>query len=186
MKKIVQTEEKVLREIAEEIKIPDIQSSKIKKILKEMSEALASQDDGVAIAAPQIGYSMRIFVVSGKIFEEDFAKEREERLNSEKKISITKTLPNKNIKNLVFINPIISKLSREKMWVPEGCLSVRWLYGKTYRSKKATIEAYDENGKNFKMGGSGLLAQIFQHETDHLNGILFIDHAKDIKEELPT
>jgi peptide deformylase len=62
---------------------------------------------------------------------------------------------------------------------------VRWLYGKTYRSKKATVEAYDENGRKFKMGGSGLLAQIFQHETDHLNGILFIDHAKDVKEELP-
>jgi len=86
---------------------------------------------------------------------------------------------------LVFINPKIFKLSREKDWVPEGCLSVRWLYGKTYRSKKATVEAYDKNGKKFKMGGSGLLAQIFQHETDHLNGILFTDHAKDIKEELP-
>jgi len=45
--------------------------------------------------------------------------------------------------------------------------------------------AYDENGKKFTRGASGLLAQIFQHETDHLNGILFIDHAKDIKEELP-
>ena len=62
---------------------------------------------------------------------------------------------------------------------------MRWLYGKTFRSKKATIMAYDENGKKFTRGASGLLAQIFQHETDHLNGILFIDHAKDIKEELP-
>jgi len=70
-----------------------------------------------------------------------------------------------------------------------GCLkvvfSVRWLYGLTFRSKKATITAYDENGKKFTRGASGLLAQIFQHETDHLNGILFIDHAKNIKEELP-
>ena len=86
---------------------------------------------------------------------------------------------------MVFINPKISKLSREKEWVPEGCLSVRPLYGKTLRSKKATVVAYDENGKKFTRGASGLLAQIFQHETDHLDGILFIDHAKDIKEELP-
>ena len=86
---------------------------------------------------------------------------------------------------MVFINPKISKLSKEKEWTPEGCLSVRWLYGKTYRSKKASISAYDENSKKFTRGASGLLAQIFQHETDHLNGILFIDHAKDIKEELP-
>ena len=89
------------------------------------------------------------------------------------------------MRDLIFINPKISKLSREKDWVPEGCLSVRWLYGQTFRSKKALITAYDEKGKKFTRGASGLLAQIFQHETDHLNGILFIDHAKDIKEELP-
>ena len=88
-------------------------------------------------------------------------------------------------KDLIFINPKITKLSQKKGWVPEGCLSVRWLYGKTLRSQKASIEAYDEHGKKFIRGASGLLAQIFQHETDHLDGILFIDHAKDIKEELP-
>ena len=191
MKNIVQKEEKVLRQIAKEVPLEDIQSPKIKKILKEMSASLLSQDDGVAIAAPQIGYSLRIFVVSGRIFEEDFAKEREERLSDKKEVNSPHPDPllakerEKKQKDLVFINPVISKLSREKVWVPEGCLSVRWLYGQTYRSKKATVEAYDENGKYFKMGGAGLLAQIFQHETDHLNGILFIDHAKDLKEELP-
>jgi peptide deformylase len=174
MKKIVQKEEKVLRKIAKEILIKDITSPKIKKVLKEMSESLKSQDDGVAIAAPQIGYSLQIFVVSGKIFDPDFV--RYEGIKKEKK-----DLP----KDLIFINPIISKLSRDKEWVPEGCLSVRWLYGNTHRSKKATVTAYDENGKKFTRGASGLLAQIFQHETDHLNGILFIDHAKNVKEEFP-
>ena len=89
-------------------------------------------------------------------------------------------------KDLILINPKISRLSRKKEWIPEGCLSVRPLYGKTFRSKKATVTAYDENGKKFTRGASGLLAQIFQHETDHLNGILFIDHAKDVKEEIPV
>ena len=70
--------------------------------------------------------------------------------------------------------------------MPEGCLSVRWLYGRTLRYTKASIEAYDKKGKKFSRGASGLLAQIFQHETDHLKGILFIDHAEDIKEELPA
>ncbi len=69
--------------------------------------------------------------------------------------------------------------------MPEGCLSVRWLYGKTLRSKKASIEAYNEKGKKIRRGASQLLAQIFQHETDHLKGVLFIDHAEDIREELP-
>ena len=59
----------------------------------------------------------------------------------------------------------------------EGCLSVRGTYGKTYRHERATVRARDAEGKPFERGGGGLLAQVFQHETDHLNGILFIDHA---------
>ncbi len=179
VKNILQKEEKVLREVAKEIPVSEITTPKVKKILKEMSASLKSQNDGVAIAAPQIGYSMRIFVVSGKIFDEDYIDKRGRKVSSDKK--------NKKevvqISDLVFINPKITKLSKEKEWLPEGCLSVRPLYGRTYRSKKATVVAYDENGKKFTRGGSGLLAQIFQHETDHLNGILFIDHAKDIKAE---
>jgi len=176
MQKIVQKDNKVLRKEAKEILVKEITTPKIKKVLKEMSLALKDQSDGVAIAAPQIGYSLSIFIVSGKIFHKDFVRGEAE----------FEKIPEKEIpKDLVFINPKISKLSREKEWVPEGCLSVRWLYGNAFRSKKATVTAYDENGKKFVRGASGLLAQIFQHETDHLNGILFIDHAKDIREELP-
>jgi peptide deformylase len=176
MKEIVQKENKVLHKQAKEILVSKITSPKIKKIIKEMSSALKSQSDGVAIAAPQIGYPLSIFVISGKIFHKDFIKGEEE----------FKKVPAKEIpKDLVFINPKILKLSKEKEWLMEGCLSVRWLYGKTHRSKKSIITAYDEKGKKFQRGASGLLAQIFQHETDHLKGILFIDHAKDIKEELP-
>ncbi len=172
MKKILQKNEKILRHKAVEVPVHDIKKIKIKKVLKEMSLALQSQNDGVAIAAPQIGYPLRIFLVSGKIFAKDFIKNRPARNTSQSK-------------NLVLINPKILKFSSTKEWMPEGCLSVRPLYGKTFRSTKITITAYDENGKKFTRGASGLLAQIFQHETDHLDGILFIDHAKDIKEEVP-
>ena len=176
MRVIVQKDNKVLHQKAKEILIKDIKTPKIKKVLKEMSLALKSQNDGVALAAPQIGYSLSIFVVAGKIFHKDFVRGED----------VFKKVPENEIpKDLIFINPKISKLSKEKDWVPEGCLSVRWFYGNTFRSKKATITAYDENGKKFIRGASGLLAQIFQHETDHLNGVLFIDHARDIKEELP-
>lgn len=188
MKKILQQKERILRQIAHEVQVSDIKTSKIKKVLKEMSEALKSQNDGVAIAAPQIGYRLRIFIVSGKIFAKDFAKERLKGIEGEllnQNNIVGKIEKKEKIKDLIFINPKISRLSREKEWLPEGCLSVRPLYGKTFRSKKATITAYDENGKKFTRGASGLLAQIFQHETDHLDGILFIDHAKDIKAELP-
>ena len=187
MKKILQKNEKILHQIAEVVHLDDIKKTKIKKVLREMSEALKSQDDGVAIAAPQIGYGLQIFIVSYKIFAKDFVKNREERLLNQNNIINAEILISKTIKekNLIFINPKISKLSREKKWMPEGCLSVRPLYGKTFRSTKATVTACDENGKKFTRGASGLLAQIFQHETDHLNGILFIDHAKDIRAELP-
>lgn len=180
MKEILGREKKVLRQKAKEILVKDIATPKIKKVLKEMSASLKSQNDGVAIAAPQIGYSLRIFVVSGKIFDEGFVRGQDENTSTKE---IKKKKPSKD---LVFINPKISKLSKEKEWVPEGCLSVRFFYGKTFRSMKAIVTAYDENGKKFTRGGAGLLAQIFQHETDHLNGILFIDHAKDVKEEKPN
>lgn len=183
-KKIVQKNDPVLRKKAKEVPIREITGEKIKKILKEMSQSLKSQGDGVAIAAPQIGHSLSIFLVSGKIFHKSFTEDREKRLSEGKAINEVVKVDEIQ-KDLVFINPKISKLSREKEWMPEGCLSVRWLYGKIRRSKKATVEAYDENGKKFTRGASGLLAQIFQHETDHLHGILFIDNAKEIKEELP-
>ena len=189
--KILQKNEKILRQTAREILVRDIKTVRMKKILGEMSEALGSQSDGVAIAAPQIGYPLRIFMVSGKIFSKDFGVNKElppataETQKKGKANLLNKPVREKPPKDLVFINPVISKLSRKKEWVPEGCLSVRPLYGKTFRSMKATIAACDENGKKFQRGASGLLAQIFQHETDHLNGILFTDHAIDVKAEKP-
>jgi peptide deformylase len=69
------------------------------------------------------------------------------------------------------------------LWMDgEGCLSVRWLYGKVYRSTRVTLEYYNEKGQKKTRGASGILAHIFQHEVDHLNGILFTDKAKDLKE----
>ena len=175
MKKILQKEASVLREISKDVPIEDIVSLKIKNIIKEMKQALHSQDDGVAIAAPQIGYTLRIFIVSKKV-EEILGKSKKEILDGE--------VVAPNAKDLVFINPVLKKLSKEKRVVEEGCLSVRYLYGQVNRSKKATVQAFDENGRKFSRGGSGLIAQIFQHEVDHLEGILFIDKAKNI-EEIP-
>jgi peptide deformylase len=181
MKKILQAKEKALRQKAKEIPLEKISTLPIKKVVREMSEALRSQSDGVALAAPQIGYPFRIFVVSEKILNKGQSGEKE-RGNIEAE---TRVKSRQSGKDLVFINPKIVKLSREKEWVPEGCLSVRPLYGQTNRAKKATVSAYNEKGKKFSRGGSGLLAQIFQHEIEHLEGILFIDHAKDIYEDKP-
>lgn len=171
---IVQTEDKVLRKIAKEIPLANIKKPKIQQVIYDMSEALDSQYDGVAIAAPQIGESLRIFVISGKVFENDFIRGEH---------SLKKSKDNKP--NLVFINPIFKKISKDRKLMMEGCLSVRPLYGKVRRATRASVEAYDKNGKKFTMDGSGLIAHIFQHEIDHLDGTLFIDKAKDLHESSP-
>lgn len=188
MKKIVQKDADVLREKAAPVPVSEIATLKIKKILAEMKAALDSQDDGVALAAPQIGYSMRVFIVSEKVAR--IIKERRSKRkrgsndqNPEQTETVDDTLV--SLEHTIFINPVIKKLSREKMFVEEGCLSVRWLYGEVRRSSKATVEAYDENGKKFTAGASGLLAQIFQHEIDHLNGVLFTDKARKLEEMKP-
>ena len=172
MVEIVQDGNKTLRQIAKEVPVSEITKPEIQKILKDMSEALDSQNDGVAIAAPQIDVSLRIFIVSGKIFDKEFM----DGTNNFRSI--------KTHLNLFFINPVITKISKDKKVMDEGCLSVRPIYGKVRRATRATVEAYNEKGKKFKMNGSGLLAHIFQHETDHLEGILFIDKAKDMREIL--
>ena len=170
---IVQNGDQVLRKISKDIPIQSITKPKTQSILAEMNEALDSQYDGVAIAAPQIGVSLRIFIVSGKVFDEDF-------IRGDKPTNHHK----KNHSNLVFINPIFKKTSKDRKLMMEGCLSVRPLYGKVRRATRATVIAYDEHGKKFEKEGTGLLAHIFQHEIDHLDGVLFIDKAKDLQEIL--
>lgn len=192
---IVQKENKILRKIAKTVAIEDIKSRKVETIIRRMIKALDSQEDGVAIAAPQIGENLRIFVVSKKIFEIMAEEKRNltmkagknsKRENLEANLSDSVGPESeKTYKDLVFINPEILKTSKEKRIYEEGCLSVRWLYGHVKRAEKTLVKAYDENGKLFTLGGTGLLSQAFQHEIDHLNGILFIDKATNLKEIMP-
>lgn len=170
MVEIVQKENKVLRQVAKEVPVSKISSEEIKKVLNDLSEAVNSQDDAVAIAAPQINVSLRIFCVSGRAFNEDFLEGKIDYNDYSK-------FPNR-----FFINPEIIKISKDKKAVEEGCLSVRPLFGKVRRASRATVSAYNEKGEKFEMEGVGLLANVFQHEIDHLNGVLFIDKAKDIRE----
>ncbi len=164
---IVQKGDPVLRQIAQTVPPEEIGSQKINDIIGQMKAALDSQEDGLAIAAPQIGIPLRIFVISGKVFSG---------------LLDSGEAPDKKIKpDMVCINPEIVKLSKTKKKMSEGCLSVRTYYGNVLRSTKATIRAFDEHGALFERGGAGILSQVFQHETDHLNGILFVDKAEDIE-----
>lgn len=173
--KIVQEPGKVLRQIANEVPIEEIKSEKIQTLIRDMSDTLHSIDIGIGLAAPQIGQSLRIFLISEEALTAKRSKKDVDREEYKKHKA------GKKWKHFVFINPRLVRISDEKDMVPEGCLSVDMIFGKINRSKRAVIEAYNEHGKKFRRSGSGLFAQAMQHETDHLNGILFIDTAVELK-----
>jgi len=166
MAKLVPENHPALHTIAEELTVEDFESGFVTKLIKDMRSALKSYSvDGytaVAIAAPQIGVSKRLFLI------DDQSKNRD-------------ALP-----SFVAINPRIVKASKKTHLVGEGCLSIPNLYGLVRRSKNVTLRATDENGQEFERGAGGLLAQIIQHENNHLDGILFTDIADKVwsKDEL--
>lgn len=156
---IVQNGHPVLRERSKDVPQEFFGTEELKKIIQDMEDTLDGQPDGVALAAPQIAIPYRIFVV-----RYDRMVPRAERVPT-------------TAERGVFINPKIIKRARKKAECDEGCLSVRGIYGKTDRNERATVRAKDVHGKSFERGGGGILAQAYQHEIDHLDGILFIDHA---------
>ncbi|MGL4981598.1 MAG: peptide deformylase [Treponemataceae bacterium] len=117
---------------------------------------LMKQEDGIGLAAPQAGISLRFFIV----------------------------LINDGVKR-VFINPQIIATSYETEFFEEGCLSVPQIYGEVERPSKITIQALNEKGKPFTLEASGILARVIQHEYDHLDGVIFIDRVSpDFKQKI--
>lgn len=149
-----------LHTIAEELTAEDFSNGTVTKIIKGLRQAIKTYDvDGyaaVAIAAPQIGISKRLFLIEDQSKRDD-------------------ALP-----TIIAINPRITKVSKKTHEVGEGCLSIPDTYGLVTRHKNVTVEALDEHGNPFTRGAGGLLAQIIQHETDHLDGILFTDRSDKI------
>lgn len=158
MAKLVPENHPALHTIAEEITPEEFANGTVAKIVKDLRQAIKTYDvDGyaaVAIAAPQIGVSKRVFLI------EDQSEDREDRLPT-----------------VVAINPRFTKKSKKMQEMGEGCLSIPDTYGIVRRHKNVTLEALDENGETFTRGAGGLLSQIMQHEYDHLDGILFPDRA---------
>jgi peptide deformylase len=158
MAKLVPENHPALHSIGEEITAEEFSDGTVAKIIKNLRSAIKTYDvDGytaVAIAAPQIGIAKRVFLVADQSDREDA------------------------IPGLVAINPRITKLSKKTQELSEGCLSIKDTYGMVVRHKNVTMTALDENGEEYERGAGGLLAQIFQHECDHLDGILFKERAE--------
>jgi peptide deformylase len=135
----------VLRQKAKRVKNID---GSIKKLIGDMIETVHADPGRAALAAPQVGVSLRVIVI-GIPEEED----------------------------IVLINPEIVKRSGERS-VTEGCLSVPGYYGEIKRAELVTAKGRDAKGKEIRIKANELLAQALEHEIDHLNGVLYIDHLE--------
>ncbi len=163
-----------LREVAKDIPLEEIGSDRIKQLIADLKALLSKEEYGVALAASQVGEALKLFIVSGRALARDSRNAPDEPEVKEEKAP----LPDQ-----VYINPTMVKMSRGKTDKHEGCLSIRGKWGEVPRAEKATVHAYDEEGREFTRGASGFLAHIFQHEMDHLEGILYTDKAVSLYDE---
>lgn len=180
---IVKEPEKVLRKKTKEVGPREILSPKIQGLILNMKETLKNTPSGVGLAAPQIGESLRIFIVSEEAEEIDMVKnKRWEEEREEWKRNNNKPYEEREWKYYVFINPVIKKIAKKKLQGPEGCLSVPEKFGLVKRGEKITVQAYDERGQKFTRGFARFFARVVQHELDHLEGVIFIDKAEKMLE----
>jgi peptide deformylase len=144
----------VLRKVAEPVE--EI-TDEIRQLARDMLERMYDSD-GVGIAAPQIGVSRRIIIVDVDPYD-----------------------PSKD--PIALINPEIVDRQGQKS-AEEGCLSVPDIRGEVKRAERVTVEGLDLDGNKVRIEATELLARALQHEIDHLNGVLFIDHLSRLKHRL--
>ncbi len=154
----------ILRTTAKHLTIDEILSDDVQQTIKDMRYTVANKKYGVGLAAPQVGIPISVALIA---------------------IKPTLTRPDRQVFNRVIINPKILKTygNRKRMW--ESCISFgtgpNTPYGETYRYKNIDVQYFDENGREIVEHLTGLPAHVFQHELDHLNGVLFVDRLTSPK-----
>ncbi len=146
-------ERKRLRSVAKPFDFSSMPYKELAALIRRMRKIMR-EANGVGLAANQIGLPHRLFVAEVPV--------------------------NDGTKFYSVINPAIEKMSTEKATIEEGCLSVPGIWGDAPRAERVTLVGQDLRGKSLKIKAWGLLARVFQHETDHLDGKLFIDKAKNL------
>ena len=161
IKPAIQIGDPVIRGVAKTFPRAEIGSRASKALVRNLIDSMRFHNL-VGMAAPQIGVGLRVFVT-------------EIRRTNARRASPDKVR--------VFINPVIARASKRKVMSAEGCGSVAHgkLFGAVPRAERVTVTAFDGKGARFRLSAGGLLACIIQHETDHLNGIVFLDLMKDMK-----
>lgn len=138
------------------------------QLINDMYETMYNAK-GVGLAAPQIGLSIRLFIVDGAPMNDSESKENDEDLSDFKKI---------------FINPTILSEEGEKWGFAEGCLSIPGIRENINRQSQLTIRYFDENGQEHTETYKGMRARIIQHEYDHIEGVLFTDYLSPLKRQI--
>jgi len=158
--KIYTAPDPVLKRVASPVnKVDDALRRQMDDMLETMYD-----DDGIGLAAPQVGISNRVLVID---------LEQQDGSGLSKKGN-----------PLYFANPEIIWFSEEHAVYNEGCLSVPEMYGEVERPAQIRVKYLDYNGKEQELEADGLLATCLQHEVDHLNGVLFIDHLSALKRNI--
>jgi peptide deformylase len=160
LREIVTLPDPILRRKARTITRFD---AELQSLIEGMIETLR-EAPGVGLAAPQVGVSDRLIVVE---YPED-----DELQDTPKKL-------------FVVINPEIKEISAETEMGIEGCLSIPGLHGEVERALAVTVKGQTRRGQPFKIKAKGWLARIFQHEIDHLNGVVFTDRATKVWKPAP-
>lgn len=163
----------ILRLKAKPVSLEEIRSDTFKNLIEDMFETMEAED-GIGIAAPQIGISKQVAIIGvprnnpryPEIESTEIADESED--EEEKDYEI-----------IVVINPKITVLDEEKLGFWEGCLSVPGLRGFVERPKKIRVDYLDLDGKEVSREADGFDAIVFQHEIDHLEGFLYLDRVTD-------
>lgn len=143
-------EEKFLRTKTQDFDFSKNTKKDIDELIKKMKNVMLKAN-GIGLSANQIGLDLKMFVSQ---------------------------IP--QIKSYVIFNPKIESASKKTAIMEEGCLSVPGLYGLVERPESVILKGYNRYAKPITIKADGLLARVFQHEIDHLNGILFIDKAKEV------
>ena len=159
----------VLKKVAQDIEPghPDL-----KKLIADMFETMYAAN-GVGLAAPQIGQSIRLFIVDASPFAED---------------EDGKPTADTHLKDFkkVFINPYIVEEEGEEWAFEEGCLSIPNIREEVFRKPKIVLQYQDEKFREHEVEFDGFAARVIQHEHDHLDGLLFTDHLPPLRRRLLT
>jgi peptide deformylase len=157
----------ILRARARAVEPALMRSPQFQRLIDDMLETM-KEYQGVGLAAPQVHESLRLFVCG--FTPSPHEDEEHDRVPDEDRVPL-----------MVLVNPEVTPIGGEVVEDWEGCLSIPDIRGKVPRARQIDVRAYDRTGKRIELRASGFTARVIQHETDHLDGVLFFDRMRSFE-----